>query len=408
MSRLAKSFTRGQIIALALAAHLIMIAIGFSGLGGTPMGDITLYQFWNQQLQSGAIYGITTDWVYPFVDLIFIWLPNLLTGFLDYFSAWIVFSVAIDLLAIWALIGWRGQVTESRARAALLWIAFQFALGPVGISRLDNLSVAIAVIGVASLLDQRERLAGAWFAVATWIKVWPVALLLALVSGTKKISRAVLPAAVVSIGLLLLGIWAGGFHSLSFAFAQNTRGIEFEAPVATWWVWASALKVPDTFIYFDEQIRAVQIHGALVETFASLSSIALIFALAITATLALLARKQIKGDAHKAQQVFAWVGLTATTDLIVFNRVGSPQYIAWMFLPVIFAVAAKLPNWRFAAGLLALVSALSWLIYPIIFDQIWLGNLNAVSVLTIRNLLLVLLLIHANVRLTALTKTQAE
>ena len=407
MSALVNSFTRGQIIALALAAHLIMIAIGFSGIG-TPMGDITLYQFWNQQLQTGAIYGVNTDWVYPYVDLLFIWLPNLLTGFLDYFSAWLFFSVAIDLLAVWALLGWRGQVSKPRAQAALLWIGLQFALGPVGISRLDNLCVAVAVLGIAAMLNERQRAAGVWFALATWIKVWPVALLLALVSSSKKISKALLPASAVSIGLLIVGIWAGGLHSLSFALAQNTRGIEFEAPLATWWVWASALKVPNTFIYFDEQIRAVQIHVALVETFATLSSFALIIALAITATLALLARKQIMGNAYKSQQVFAWVALTATTDLIVFNRVGSPQYIAWMFVPVIYAVAAKLPNWKFAAGLLGLISALTWLIYPIIFDQIWLGNLSAVSVLTIRNLLLVLLLIHANVRLTALTKTQAE
>jgi hypothetical protein len=67
----------------------------------------------------------------------------------------------------------------------------------------------------------------------------------------------------------------------------------------------------------------------------------------------------------KPERVIAVAALTATLDLIVFNKVGSPQYQIWLVAPVMLGLAFGLKNWRLPTfGVLAL-ALLTQLVYPI-------------------------------------------
>jgi len=88
----------------------------------------------------------------------------------------------------------------------------------------------------------------------------------------------------------------------------------------------------------------------------------------------------------------------------VFNKVGSPQFELWLSVPLMAGILLGVPRWRFALiGGLA-VGLLTNLLYPIFYmDLMGLGNLG-VWILTIRNAALVVLLVWANMKLTAIAK----
>jgi hypothetical protein len=88
--------------------------------------------------------------------------------------------------------------------------------------------------------------------------------------------------------------------------------------------------------------------------------------------------------------------LALVTAFIAFNKVGSPQYISWLAVPVILGLvtarAGRGPSFRFAATLTLVIAALTQSLYPYLYS--WLVWVNPVMlvVLTARNLLLFVLL----------------
>jgi hypothetical protein len=105
-------------------------------------------------------------------------------------------------------------------------------------------------------------------------------------------------------------------------------------------------------------------------------------------------------------EVFAWTSLAAVLDLIVFNKVGSPQYYGWLIVPAILGLIERVPNWTIVIGWLTSILALTGLIYPDIYGHILKSQPWATAILTIRNVGAVALLLFALVRLVELALQQ--
>lgn len=394
--------SRAGAYATSLLSHILLLILGVSGLFGTPLGDITnTYEPWSKQMTDQlTLFGIDTDWVYPWVDLVPILGPRVLadaTRF-SYFGMWITGSIIVDLVALWALLGWSGTPSRQRLLAGFGWIGLQFLLGPVAISRLDNLSVALAVIALAAMFNGKDAIAARWLAFATWVKLWPAALLLGLIAATKDRKKVFEHSQAVLIGIALLGFLLGRFHAFSFFSAQSQRGIQIEAPIALLWLWQKIFGSQSATIYYDQTYLTFQVQGDGVELFAILIGLTFYVALAITAFLAYRGAKQ----GADRNQLFAWTALTAILDILVFNKVGSPQYMGWLFIPVIFAIATSLKGWKSIGYTVALLSFLTFLIYPVTYDGILSAMLLPTLTLTARNLILIFLLVQANLELTKL------
>jgi hypothetical protein len=124
------------------------------------------------------------------------------------------------------------------------------------------------------------------------------------------------------------------------------------------------------------------------------------FALAITAALGI--RAFLAGAERNA--IFAAVALTGVLDLIVLNKVGSPQFMAWLAVPVCAWIIFKLPRVKFLVGASLALALLTGLIYPVFYiDFINLGDLG-LTLVTVRNLLLIAVLVWANIQLSNLAK----
>jgi hypothetical protein len=346
--------------------------------------------------------GLNVPWVYPYPNLLFVLLPSYFGP--NYQHNWLFMTGTLELTALFVLLFWPRKYDKARVVAGWAWIIAQLLLGPVSISRLDTISVAVAVVGLVAWLRAKPEVAAIWFAVATWIKVWPITILLATIAEARKWRPAAIAGLATGLLVLVAGLIVGGVHnSLSFVLEQTGRGIQIESPWAVPWLWGRILKFPDTGPYYSSALQTFQVRGVGVMQVAQLLGPLMYLALAITITLGwLVIRRGDVEDTYRRNEVFAWTVLTAILDMIVFNKVGSPQYYCWLIIPVILGNIERVPNWKIVTVWLGLIFGITGLIYPIIYNHILSSQPWATGVLTIRDALVVLLLIFSNVRLVEL------
>jgi hypothetical protein len=209
--------------------------------------------------------------------------------------------------------------------------------------------------------------------------------------------------------VLIVGLLLGDPRSvLGFAFEQSDRGIQIESPWAAWWLWQGINKIEGAGLYYDSALSTFQVQGDGTAIIATLLGPVMYGALAITMTLAWLAQRRFTASnidvSRWAPQVLAWTSLTGVLDLIVFNKVGSPQYYGWLILPALMFAIYRPQIWRTVIAWILSLLALTGIVYPVIYFAILDADPSATALLGVRNLLAIGLLVLANLRLSALGK----
>lgn len=380
-------------IAFAIV-HLVVAVLGFV-LPNQPMGDVYLvYEPWAAQAMRGdGIVGVDSDWIYPQLALVPMLLANLLEWIAGYEVAWAILVTAVDAVVFHMLVG-RGR-SRGRATAAWFWLVFALLLGPVGMYRLDAITLALALAGCLWLIG-RPWAASVLLAVGTWIKVWPAALLAAAVIAVRRrvpiIAGAVLTSAVVLIAVVAAG---GAPHALGFVTGQTGRGLQIEAPVSAHYLWRSALGVPGSSVYYDDEILTFQVAGPEVDTVIAVMTPLLVAGLVAIAALG--AVKSWRGASFA--RLFPPLALALVLAFIVLNKVGSPQYLVWLVPPLAFALVIDPRRWRRIAVTSLVAAALTFVVYPLTYGGVISSLPVPVAVLTVRNALLAALLVWAIVAL---------
>jgi hypothetical protein len=378
-------------LALWIAFVLVHLAIGAIALSKVPagVGDVvTTYPVWIENgLQYGQWVGIQLPWVYPILAL-----PPMLLA--DAFGPdwiapmWLSLVLVADAAAFAVLTGFARE--RRTAVAAWWWLAFLLALGPIALTRIDSFATPAALAGVL-LLARAPRVAGAVLAVGAWIKVWPAALIAAAVVALRRrldvlLGAVVLSAVVVAIGLAL----GAGSNLFSFITAQSGRGLQIEAPLATPFLWAAAAHGPIS-VYYDTVILTYQVRGPGVDETAGVATPLLVLAVGAVLLLGVVAARR----GASAAALLPPMALGFTTALFVANKVGSPQYVGWLAVPVVLGLAlrAAVGGRRFTgpAILTLVVAGLTQVIYPFWYDLLLELHPGMLVVLTVRNLLLIAL-----------------
>ncbi len=356
---------------------------------GLPLGDVTwVYKFWVENgMATGVWPGIQTVWVYPILALApmvgaMAFGPDL------YASTWLSLVMLIDAAAFAVLLGRR------RPEAAWWWLGFLVLLGPIAVGRIDAITVPLALAGLL-IVVARPRLGAVLLTLGAWVKVWPAALVAAVVVALRArldvATTAVVTSGAVVIGGLLLG---AGTNLLSFVTQQTGRGLQIESPLATPWMWDAALG-GGSRVYYDTGILTFQVAGDGVAVAAALSTPLLAIAAVALLVLGLVGVR--RGAAPTA--LLAPLALALTVALLVFNKVGSPQFVAWLAVPVVAglvaAAAGRARSFRVPAVLALVVAALTQLVYPYLYSLLLVPEPAMVAVLTLRNLLEVVLLAWA-------------
>jgi hypothetical protein len=81
--------------------------------------------------------------------------------------------------------------------------------------------------------------------------------------------------------------------------------------------------------------------------------------------------------------------------LIVFNKVGSPQYMTWIIAPVVLGLIVDRARFAPVAIVSLMMALLTQVFYPFYYDLILVANPVMVVVMTVRNALEVIVLAMA-------------
>ncbi|HEY1530216.1 MAG TPA: glycosyltransferase family 87 protein [Galbitalea sp.] len=385
-----------------ILTHLWLGFLNLTAPGG-PLGDVVnQYKYWTEQADLASNYvGIDKAWVYPIVAL----LPMIVAGafgFDNYAGTWLGLVFVLDLVAFAVLVGWRRP--DRPIVLGWWWIAFLLLLGPIAMGRIDSISVPIAIIAVL-LLASRPRIAAFLLTIATWIKVWPAALIAAVLIASKDRLRVFLTALLTSVVIIATALALGaGPNVFSFVTQQTSRSLQVESPASTVWMWLSYLHIGGSFPYYNQQINTFEVTGPATLAVAALLNPLLVLAVLVLAVLGVVAMQR----GAVVTELLAPLALALVTAFIVFNKVGSPQYMTWLAVPILLGLATRAMgfgrSFRTPAILTLAAAALTQVFYPYWYEQLLYLNLPLLVALTLRNILEVVLFVWAVVAVARLTR----
>ena len=390
-----------SLVAASFLVHLWALTASKLFPDAISFGDLSLYDYWAYQVDNGTgVYGLVSEWVYPALAFVPIWIAGAL-NLVSYEVSWLAVVFVLNTAAVLLMVRKANNGGMfSGTYASWAFLAALLLLGPVAVSRIDSVSAALAILGLVAINRNATGIAAALFTIAGWIKIWPVALFVAMIAVFKKRLQAITVATIISASIIGIGLLAGGTKVFGFVLQQQERGIQIESVMATPWMWLA--KFGSASIFFDDSILTNQVSGPLVQELAAISNYLLFIALAITV---LLAIRAVRAGRNRTQ-VFALTALTGVLDLIVFNKVGSPQFMIWLAVPLVALVFFGINKSKVALAMGSAILLLTQLVYPVFYIELLGLEIMPLVLLTVRNLLLVALLIWANTQL--LKKTEVS
>jgi len=383
---------------------LVHLWLGYLNLFGANhgFGDVEyVYRYWAEQAHYANYWvGISGPFVYPALALIPI-LGASIFGFSLYGATWLSMVMVLNCAAFAVLTG-RGRV---RQPIAWWWIAFMLLVGPIAVSRIDAITVPLALVAVL-YIARRPRVAALLLTIGAWIKIWPAAIIAAIVIASTARVRVIATAVSTSLVIVALALAFGsGTNVFSFISQQAGRGLQVEAPVTTFWMWQAWAQVPGASVYYDTDILTYQVTGTGVDFVAGvLMTPILVLAVAAVCALGILGVRR----RTPVTELLAPLVLGLVAAMIAFNKVGSPQFMTWFIVPVILGLATRAAghaaSFRVPATLALVLALMTQIIYPTFYDELIVLNPLMLAVLTVRNLLTFVLLGWALYRLWVLSR----
>ncbi|GGO62499.1 hypothetical protein GCM10010910_12740 [Microbacterium nanhaiense] len=368
------------------AAHVWAITLGWLW-PNQPMGDTYLvYEPWAvSALSGGEVMGVDASWVYPPLALAPMILAKTLVWFSSYSLAWAVLVAVCDALAFAVLLG-RGS-SRPRRLAAGYWTVFLALLGPIAIFRIDAISVPLALVGLV-LAARRPAIAGALIGAATWIKVWPAAIVAALVIALRRRVRVVWGGLAVSLAIAGVIVAAGGSANLlSFIAEQGGRGLQIEAVAATPFLFGFG----GAAVEYSHEILTFQVVGAGTDAISAALTPVMAF---VVLLICLLGAWRVRAGAPIVR-VLPPLALALVAALIVTNKVGSPQFQSWLVVPILLWIVWDRRRAVGPAALVLVIAMLTHIVYPIVYQRVLETQTPALLVLAARNFAVVGLLVWA-------------
>ena len=284
-------------------------------------------------------------------------------------------DVGIALLVLW---GW-----GRKASLAYLVLGLPFLLYPFVYLRLDLLSVALAVGGLALVRRRRPAWGGSALAAACFAKVWPVLLAPSLpVRRSLRGTATFVAAGIVGVGVWLL--WAGTDGPVQVLTLRGARGWEVESTVG------ALLRT----------VGAQAVHG---ERGAWRVGVVPGWARIAMPCGFLLATAAVWWTASRVRPLSRGVldglaPLAAIGAFLVLSPIISPQYLCWLlpFAAIAWAHGERIAGWL-TLGLVAL-STVDLLLIKELVD----GQALPQAMVLARNMLLLGFVGYSGARLAAL------
>lgn len=355
-------------------------------MSGNTFSDTEQYRQWAMTGYNPAdLHGAISPWVYPVLAQIPIFLANT-AGPGPYLLVWTLIITALNAAGL--LILTRGPRRKTGIAPAWWWLFFTAFMGYLSFARVEGITAPIVLVALLYAAT-RPVAAGILLSIATWIKVWPAAVLVPIIIASNRRLRIIACGAAVTAAVALGTYVSGGLpHILDFLTNQGERGMQLEATFSTPWVWLSVLNIGGSKIADNVAINSTEVYGPGANVAAFMMQPLLVLAAVAGSVLLLWALRR----GAEAEELFLEGALMMTTAFIVFNKVGSPQFIIWLAPVVIAGLTHDWNRWRVPAALLMGIAMTTFVIYPLFYTPLIHANPVMATVLTARNVLLVVLL----------------
>ncbi|MFJ9107989.1 glycosyltransferase 87 family protein [Streptomyces sp. NPDC102283] len=344
-----------------------------------PGPDVTvdvsvIYRSWYEVLLTGTYPLDDVTWQYPPGAALAILSPALLP-FLEYATAFFVLVLLCDALVLGLLL-YVGRRPGIRAAGAWVWIAGVPLLGPTVYARYDLMVTAVAVAALLAGV-RRPRALGALAAFGALLKGWPALLLVGVRKG-RRTRAAWTSAALTAAGLAAaFALWMpGAFAFLAF---QRDRGTEVESlgalvfHVARRFGWEGRVEL---------RYGSLEFLGPHVELVSTLALGLGVLALGWLLLWRLRARTF-------AGHTPAEAAFTAVLLFTVTSRVISPQYVVWLVGLAAVCLVFRGAAMTLPAVLVLVAAGVTLLEFPIGFGRVVASDAWGVTLLLVRNGLLV-------------------
>jgi hypothetical protein len=358
-----------------------------------PGPDVTsdvsvIYRGWYEVLRTGTFPLQDVTWQYPPAAALAVLSPAVLP-FLAYAEAFFVLACVADLAAF-ALLLYTGLRPGRTLGGAWLWTAGVALLGPTVYARYDVMVTAVAIAALLAA-SRHPKLMGALAGFGAMLKVWPALLLL----GVRR--RGSWAAAAVTAALLAAVFWLAMPGAFAFLTFQRDRGTEVESlgslvfHVARSHGWDGQVLL---------NYGSVEFLGPYVDV---VSTAALFLTGAAFGWLLLWRLVAVRFRPCTAVDA----AFTAVLMFTVTSRVISPQYMVWLVGLAAVCLCFRTTRMRWPAGLVLAATAVTVLEFPVWFAHVVASDPLGVTLLFLRNGLLVAAAVTAAVRLWRATVTAA-
>lgn len=359
-------------LAVALAALTAAYGIASSGLLGTRhIGDGFVYEAYQRAVADGFFPYREFAVEYPPLALA----PVLAVG--D--DMWLL---AFQMAGCLLVCGW---AVGRLAGPGAVWAMAVGVLcaGPILSTRFDLLPAALVVLSLLALVRERPHLAFALLGAGVATKLWPVVVAPAAMAwldarGERRVALVTGPlvAAAVVVACAAPFASSGLVDSLTYHLDRPAQ-IE-SSPATVLWLTGGA-DVTGTPTQSDE-FKSNGLRGGASGVVLPLFTVLL--AAGVLAAAA-LARRGPPGDARQ----LVGAALAAVLAFVVFGKVLSPQYFAWL-LPL--GAAAWALGLRVPAALLALAAVLTQVEFPDLYQELVAGETGPLALVAVRNLVLLM------------------
>jgi len=321
-----------------------------------------------------------------------------------YASIFVTLMVALD--AAFVAVLWRAG--RGPTPGLWVWLLLVPLLGPLTFTRFDLVSAALAGFALLAVAARHPAGAGVLAAAGAAVKLWPAALLPALLVRRDRPGRVLAGFAAVGAVAVVVTLAAGGTTRLLSPLTwQSDRGLQLETLWAVPLLFARCVD-SGTWSTPYTQFFAFQVEGPGAGVLLRVSTIATVGCVALLGWLCWRAWRA--GPAGPAL-----VGLLTVAGaclLIVPNKTLSPQYLLWIggALAALGATAPDEPLLRRLNLMLLAGCAVTQVLYPVGYGMLtgpnW-ANVIGATLLAVRNGILVTITVLAVRRVVRLTRRPA-
>ena len=351
-------------------------------------GELLYYLSWIDDATKTAHGGLylagwtpTPVMAYPFgagIFLMFFHLLNtMIKGHDSIGIAWAIPNIATTLVTIILL--WRTRM-KGRALALAYFFATISVLGIMYTHRIEPFAVTITVAGLIAMIRHQEIKAGFLLTFAGFIKVWPLALVIAIGVFFRR-WKTLATASTIMIFISFAGFLTNGLPWSWLTFAKN-RPLQIES--------LSALPALYTTYFGSHAYKVISFWGdALSGPYLKTINHAILLLVVLTISVAgWRARRTLTSP--KITEVHLAFLLAVTLGEIISNPVFSGQYLSWL-TPVI-CVALLFNTLAIETFICFAATLLTGMFYPYKYEGLKaeVPFISSLSVISIRDLFLLL------------------